>query len=193
MLNHLSEWPESSVEIGHSQITLLLAPTTSVSQMVRVLKDEASACGILSRFKRLAFLSICYKVIDCLEKYAETPPNGLAVFCGLRIDSVPEIPQVSDIGKMTKLVHFEPLGALSQSIYRIEGRFSLKEITAATWTEVVWEPSLNQRFPQSFQRGVRQVLLIFQRLKTQKIVAIPDAVLMLILSHIPFDGFGSLE
>lgn len=97
-------------------ITLIIKPGTKISQYSQMLTNEyGTASNIKSRVNRLSVLSAITSAQHQLKLYHQTPPNGLAVFCGIC---------EGEDGKEHKVNEsFEPPHPVASSLYKCDARF----------------------------------------------------------------------
>ncbi|MBI2632632.1 peptide chain release factor aRF-1 [Candidatus Pacearchaeota archaeon] len=110
---------------SHTELVTVLIPAgTNIHQVSNQLAAEAgTAENIKSKATRTAVVSALETIIRELKNYKQTPPNGLAIFCG----NVSEKEGVQDI----KLWAYEPPRPLNVRLYRCDKTFlidPLKEI-----------------------------------------------------------------
>lgn len=110
---------------SHTELVTVLIPAgTNIHQVSNQLAAEAgTAENIKSKATRTAVVSALETIIRELKNHKQTPPNGLAIFCG----NVSEKEGVVDI----KLWAYEPPRPLNVRLYRCDKTFlidPLKEI-----------------------------------------------------------------
>lgn len=115
----LSEFRGSGTEL----ISVYIPAGAQVHEMGGKLREEMSqASNIKSKSTRLNVTGALERIIQHLKIFRETPPNGLAVFCG----NVSDNPAKTDI----ELFWLEPIQKLSIGTYRCDSRFFLDPLTS---------------------------------------------------------------
>ncbi len=114
-----------SIRGSHTELVTVLIPAgTNIHQVSNQLVAEAgTAENIKSKSTRIAVVSALETIIRELKNYKQTPPNGLAIFCG----NISEKPGVVDV----KIWAYEPPRSLNVRLYRCDKSFviePLKEI-----------------------------------------------------------------
>ncbi|MEK6928555.1 MAG: peptide chain release factor aRF-1 [Nanoarchaeota archaeon] len=109
----------------HTELVTVLIPAgTNIHQVSAQLSSEAgTAENIKSKQTRTAVVTALETIIRELKNYKQTPPNGLAIFCG----NVSEKEGVQDI----QIWAYEPPQSLNIRLYRCDKTFviePLKEI-----------------------------------------------------------------
>lgn len=116
-----------SIRGMHTELVSVLIPSgTNIFQVSNQLAAEASTAeNIKSKQTRTSVVSALEMIIRKLKEYKQTPPNGLALFCG----NISENEGVQDI----QIWAFEPPRPLNVRIYRCDKVFviePLKEMLA---------------------------------------------------------------
>ena len=108
--------------IGTSVVTVMIPANYQINLIRQLLTDEYStATNIKSRVNKLSVLSAITSAQTRLKQYKQTPPNGLALFCG-------EV--VGEDGKSKKLVlDIEPPKPLTRKLYLCDNKFHLEALT----------------------------------------------------------------
>jgi peptide chain release factor subunit 1 len=109
----------SAIRGRHTELITIYVPAgTSLSIISnQVAQEQGTAANIKSKSVRKNVLGALEKITQHLKLYRETPPNGLAIFCG----NVSEKEGESDI----ELWAIEPPEPLNQRIYRCDQAFVL--------------------------------------------------------------------
>jgi peptide chain release factor subunit 1 len=114
MLDHLSSFKGRHTEL----VSLYISAGYEISKVAQQIRDEqGTATNIKSTATRKNVLGALEKVAQHLTLFKQTPPKGLAIFCG----NISEREGVSDI----QLFSFEPLEPLSVRVYRCDQEFVL--------------------------------------------------------------------
>ncbi len=115
---------------GTQLISVYIPAGYQISEVVAKLRNEYSQSGnIKSKTTRTNVLSAIDKIMQYLKLFKQTPPNGLAVFCG----NISDNPSRDDI----ELFSIETPLPLKVNIYRCDSDFLLdpiEEMIAATDT-----------------------------------------------------------
>ena len=121
-LKRLIKTLEKARGLGTSVVTVMIPANYQINLIRQLLTDEYStATNIKSRVNRLSVLSAITSAQTRLKQYKQTPPNGLALFCG-------EV--VADDGKSKKLVlDIEPPKPLTRKLYLCDNKFHLEALT----------------------------------------------------------------
>mmetsp|Transcript_2093 Transcript_2093/g.4700 ORF Transcript_2093/g.4700 Transcript_2093/m.4700 type:complete len:198 (-) Transcript_2093:52-645(-) len=161
---------------GLACLTLLLPPQDSLSRVTNLLAADAGTAQStkVSCRNMKPVMKAILSAIVCLKSYSKLPVKGLAMYFG----------QTTGASQFLAL-HFEPLGALRAPLYAFDGRFHTEQLAVCVWDAVVWSPQLHWRFPATFRKTLRQLLLVFQRLEHGGLLAIPRGVLPLVFSYLP--------
>jgi peptide chain release factor subunit 1 len=103
----------------HTELITIYVPTGSNLNIVadQVKQEQGTASNIKSKAVRKNVLGALEKISQHLKRYRQTPPNGLAVFCGNVSDKEGE----SDL----ELWALEPPEPLNQRLYRCDQEFVL--------------------------------------------------------------------
>ena len=106
----------------HTELVTVMIPAGfNVSSVVRQLEGEKStAANIKSKQTRTAVSDSLERIIRELKNYRQTPPNGLAAFCG----NVSEKEGVQDI----QLWVYEPPKPLNTRLYRCDQTFIIEPL-----------------------------------------------------------------
>src|SRR3989344_3710807 len=115
----------SSIRGSHTELVTVLIPGgTNIYQVSNQLSAEASTAeNIKSKQTRTAVVTALETISRKLKEYKQTPPNGLALFCG----NISEKEGVQDI----RIWAYEPPKPLNVRLYRCDKVFvvePLKEI-----------------------------------------------------------------
>lgn len=117
MLDHLSSFKGRHTEL----VSLYIPAGYEISKVAQQIRDEqGTATNIKSTTTRKNVLGALERVAQHLTLFKQTPPNGLAIFCG----NISEREGVSDI----ELFSFEPIEPLSTRIYRCDQQFVLEPL-----------------------------------------------------------------
>ena len=101
---------------GTSLVTLCIASGSQINLSQKMLTTEfGTATNIKSRVNRQSVLSAIKSAQNKLKMYKETPENGLALFCGMVVDSEGKEKMVSQA--------IEPLKPLTRGMYMCDSRF----------------------------------------------------------------------
>lgn len=101
---------------GTSLVTLCIAGGSQINLAQKLLTTElGTATNIKSRVNRQSVLSAIKSAQHKLKLYKETPENGLAVFCGMVVDSEGKEKMMSQA--------IEPPKLLTRGIYMCDNRF----------------------------------------------------------------------
>lgn len=107
---------------GTELITLYIPPGRQLSEVMSMLREEyGTAANIKSRTTRHNVQSALEKVMQRLKLFKETPPNGLAIFCG----AIPRGPPGSEKLEIYVISPPEPLNIY---LYRCDSRFHLEPL-----------------------------------------------------------------
>ncbi|PIN94094.1 peptide chain release factor 1 [Candidatus Pacearchaeota archaeon CG10_big_fil_rev_8_21_14_0_10_31_24] len=114
-----------SIRGSHTELVSVLIPAgTNIHQVSTQLTSEAgTAENIKSKQTRTAVVTALETIIRKLKEYRQTPPNGLALYCG----NVSNKPGIQDI----QIWAYEPPKLLNVRLYRCDKTFviePLKEI-----------------------------------------------------------------
>ena len=102
-------------------VSLYIPAGYEISKVAQQIRDEqGTASNIKSTTTRKNVLGALEKVSQHLTLFKQTPPKGLAIFCG----NISEREGVSDI----QLFSFEPLESLSVRVYRCDQEFVLEPL-----------------------------------------------------------------
>lgn len=112
----------SAIRGRHTELVTVYVPAGyNINEMKNLIANElGTATNIKSRATRKNVLGSLEKVAQKLKTYRETPPGGLAIFCG----NVSEKEGVSDI----KLWAVETEEPINQRLYRCDQRFVLEPL-----------------------------------------------------------------
>ena len=103
-------------------ITLYIPAGRQLSEVLNTLRQEyGTASNIKSRTTRHNVQDAIEKVIQKLKLFRETPPTGLAVFCG----AIPHGPPGSEEMEIYVVVPPEPLDIY---LYRCDSRFHVEPL-----------------------------------------------------------------
>jgi len=106
---------------GTELISLYITPGYPISDISNKLKEEyGQAANIKSKTTRKNVQGALEKLINYLKTFRETPPNGLAVFCG-NISKDPGRPDI-------QLFSLEPPEPLATQFYRCDSEFVLQPL-----------------------------------------------------------------
>jgi len=116
----------------HTELVTVMIPSGyQISPVVRQLEAEAgTADNIKSKATRTAVTTAIDRIIRELKNYKQTPPNGLAVFCG----NISEKEGVQDI----QLWVYEPPKPLNVRLYRCDQIFVLDPLKEMLEIEEVY-------------------------------------------------------
>lgn len=111
-----------SIRGRHTELVTVLIPAgTNIHQVSSQLNTEAgTAENIKSKATRTAVVTALETIIRKMKDYKQTPPNGLALFCG----NVSEKEGVQDI----KIWAYEPPRPLNVRIYRCDKTFVIEPL-----------------------------------------------------------------
>jgi peptide chain release factor subunit 1 len=102
---------------GTEMITLYIPPGKRIHEVMANLREEyGTASNIKSRTTRKSVLDAIERVMQKLKLFRETPPNGLAIFCGA-------IPQNGPGTERMETYVFEPPEPINIYYYRCDSRF----------------------------------------------------------------------
>src|SRR3989344_5011576 len=106
-----------SVRGRHTELVTVMIPAEfNKDGVVRQLEAEAgTAENIKSKATRTAVVTALERIIRELKNYKQTPPNGLAIFCG----NISEKEGVQDV----QLWVYEPPRPLNVRLYRCDQTF----------------------------------------------------------------------
>lgn len=109
---------------SHTELVTVLIPSgTNIFQVSNQLSAEASTAeNIKSKQTRTAVVTALETIIRKLKEYKQTPPNGLAIFCG----NVSE----KEGGQDIQLWAHEPFKPLKVRIYRCDKTFVIEPLKA---------------------------------------------------------------
>jgi peptide chain release factor subunit 1 len=117
LISHLKGLHGSGTEL----ISVYIPSGYSISDVSNKLRNEhGQAANIKSKTTRLNVQSALEKIIQYLKMFRETPPNGLAIFCG----NISKIPGKIDI----ELFSISPPEPINVQIYRCDSSFLLEPL-----------------------------------------------------------------
>ncbi len=122
---------ESYRGIGTTLVTMYVPPTRQLSDVAAMVRNEiGQASNIKSKSTADAVTSALTSIAARLKNYKETPPNGLAIFCGdVNIGA----------NKTMSVAHLiEPPAPVNTYQYRCESTFNLEPLKAIGQTESVF-------------------------------------------------------
>jgi len=107
---------------GTELISLYIPPGRKISEVIASLREEyGTASNIKSRTTRKNVQDAIEKVIQRLKLFKETPPNGLAIFCGA-------IPQNGSGTEKMEIYVLSPPEPINVYFYRCDDRFHLNPL-----------------------------------------------------------------
>jgi len=111
-----------SIRGSHTELVTVLIPAgTNIHQVSTQLFSEAgTAENIKSKATRTAVVTALETIIRELKNYKQTPPNGLAIFCG----NVSE----KEGGQDIKIWAYEPPRSLNVRMYRCDKTFVIEPL-----------------------------------------------------------------
>ncbi len=111
-----------SIRGSHTELVTVLIPAgTNIHQVSNQLAAEAgTAENIKSKSTRTAVVTALETIIRKLKDYKQTPPHGLAIFCG----NISEKEGVQDV----KIWSYEPPRPLNVRIYRCDKTFVVEPL-----------------------------------------------------------------
>lgn len=112
-------------------VTVLIPANTNIYQVANQLSAEASTAeNIKSKQTRTAVVTALETIIRKLKEFKQTPPNGLAIFCG----NVSE----KEGGQDIKIWAYEPPKPLNVRIYRCDKEFVIEPLKQMLDVEEVY-------------------------------------------------------
>lgn len=112
-------------------VTVLIPANTNIYQVANQLSAEVSTAeNIKSKQTRTAVVTALETIIRKLKEYKQTPPNGLALFCG----NVSEKEGAQDI----KVWAYEPPMPLNVRLYRCDKTFVIEPLKEMLETQEVY-------------------------------------------------------
>ncbi|MDP1695528.1 MAG: peptide chain release factor aRF-1 [archaeon] len=112
-------------------VTVLIPATTNIHQVANQLAAEASTAeNIKSKQTRTAVVTALETIIRKLKEYRQTPPNGLALFCG----NISE----KEGGQDIRIWAYEPPHPLNIRIYRCDKVFVVEPLKEMLETQEIY-------------------------------------------------------
>ncbi len=90
-LRRLIAWLSEKEGRGVEFVSLYMPPTTSIDEVVTVLKEESDSVAVKSEYAKERLQGVLKNAIQRLKQRKEIPENGLAVFTGTFVEGNQEV------------------------------------------------------------------------------------------------------